>query len=139
MSNDSLHNAGRVTEWTEPMLKDVRDILYQLRTSTTDPEVALRLDWLFEALGEELAIRHGSRNPELVGTPPLEITIHQDEIFIEDATGLDVVSWTKEEWTSDPQTTLAIANAIQLAHTDPTRLLIEQHNHLQAQIQEQID
>lgn len=135
MSNSPLDGAGHLSEWSEPMLNDVRDVLYQLRTATANPEMAKRLDWLFEALGEELAARHGSHSPELVGTPPLEVTVHQDEIFIEDATGLDVVSWTKEEWTSNPQTTLAIANAIQLAHTDPTRLLIEQHNHLKAQIQ----
>lgn len=47
----------------------------------------------------------------------------------------EVCHWTQDEWLEDPSITPSIANAIHLAHADPSTLISINRRHLLSQIQ----
>lgn len=67
----------------------------------------------------------------------IKVDIIPEEITITyEGTGeyLEIVKWVEDEWKEDPSIITAIANAIDMAHTDPARLIEINQKHIDSQL-----
>ena len=53
----------------------------------------------------------------------LNVDINETEITISTNSGVDILHWFWFEWELNPDVTVQIARSIQMAYTEPTRLL----------------
>ena len=67
------------------------------------------------------------------GAIPLDVSVDEDTVTIFDTDGLEVAHWTRTEIVEDPDVALAVATAVDRAHTDPVGLLEQHQSHLAAQ------
>ena len=63
----------------------------------------------------------------------LKVEILEEEITISLEDGTEVVHWVEDEWLEDPTITPCIANAVNLAYTDPQGLISINQAHIDSQ------
>ena len=65
---------------------------------------------------------------------PLEIEILPEEITVKTIRdGIEVVHWVEDEWKEDPTIVPNIVNAINMAHTEPDKLIHVNFKHMASQ------
>ena len=63
----------------------------------------------------------------------LNVVVDEDFIAVNMEDGTEIVCWNQDEWEEDPTIVPAICNAIDMAYTDPDRLIGINQRHIDSQ------